>query len=86
MVANGITPVRALRAATGTAAGLLQRDDIGVLAPGRCADIVAMPGNPFEDITATETVDFVMKGGVVAKESENSGILTLFFKRKFKKK
>jgi len=69
MVTNGITPERALRAATGMAAELLRRDDIGVLAVGRCADIVAMPGNPFEDITVTETVDFVMKGGVVAKRA-----------------
>ena len=67
MVTNGIPPVRALRAATGMAAELLQRDDIGVLAPGRSADIVAMPGNPFKDITVTENVDFVMKGGVAVK-------------------
>jgi len=49
------------------AAELLQRDNIGVLTPGRSADIVAMPGNPFEDIVVTERVDFVMKGGVVVK-------------------
>jgi imidazolonepropionase-like amidohydrolase len=49
------------------AAELLQRDDIGILARGKSADIVAMPGNPFRDVTVTEKVDFVMKGGVVAK-------------------
>jgi len=65
MVKNGITPVRALRAATSVAAELLQRDDIGVLAPGRTADIIAMPADPFKDITVTERVDFVMKGGTV---------------------
>ena len=70
MVENGITPVRALRAATSVAAELLQRDDIGVLAPGRNADIIAMPGNPFKDITVTERVDFVMKGGTVTKRDE----------------
>lgn len=68
MVTNGIAPARALRAATGVAAELLQRDDIGVLAPGRCADIVAMPGNPFREITVTEKADFVMKGGMVIKQ------------------
>ena len=68
MVANGIAPVRALRAATGMAAELLSRDDIGVLAPGKYADIVAVPGDPFEDIRMTERVDFVMKGGVVVKK------------------
>lgn len=63
MVQNGIEPVRALRAATGVAAELLMRDDIGILAPGRYADIVAMPGDPFDDICLTEKTDFVMKGG-----------------------
>jgi tryptophan 2-monooxygenase len=68
MVTNGIAPARALRAATGVAAELLQRDDIGVLAPGRCADIVAMPGNPFREIAVTKKADFVMKGGMVIKQ------------------
>jgi len=67
MVENGITPVRALRAATSVAAELLQRDDIGVLAPGCNADIIAMPGNPFKDIAVTERVDFVMKSGTVTR-------------------
>jgi len=67
MVEYGIAPVRALRAATSTAADLLGRDDIGVLAPGRYADIVAMPGDPFEEIGVTEQVDFVMKGGACCK-------------------
>jgi tryptophan 2-monooxygenase len=65
MVTNGIAPYRALRAATSVAAELLGRDDIGVLATGHNADIVAMPGDPFEDIRLTEKVDFVMKGGIV---------------------
>ena len=69
MVTNGIAPVRALRAATGMAAELLQREDIGVLATGCCADIVAMPGDPFTDITVTEKVDFVMKSGIVVKSA-----------------
>lgn len=67
LVANGLSIPRALRAGTSVAAELLMRDDIGVLAVGKAADIVAMPGDPFQDITVTERVDFVMKGGVIAK-------------------
>ena len=63
MTAAGISPVRALKAATSVAAELLGRDDLGVLEPGRCADLVAMPGDPTTDITATTRVDFVMARG-----------------------
>jgi imidazolonepropionase-like amidohydrolase len=63
MVAAGLSPARALRAATGTAAELLGRSDIGRLEPGRAADIVAMPGNPLADISVTASVDFVMRAG-----------------------
>jgi imidazolonepropionase-like amidohydrolase len=65
MVKSGLTPLRALRAATSVAAKLLGRDDLGVLRPGCAADLVAMPGNPLDDITATAAVDFVMRGGTV---------------------
>ncbi|AFA48626.1 metal-dependent hydrolase family protein [Acetobacterium woodii] len=67
MVINGITPVRALKAATSVAAEMLKRDDLGVLAPGKTADIIAVSGNPFEDITVMEQVDFVMKAGKIYK-------------------
>lgn len=63
MVAAGLTPLRALKAATSVAARLLQRDDIGILAPGKQADIVAMRGDPLADIACTEHVDFVMRAG-----------------------
>jgi len=63
MVAAGLTPLRALQAATSVAANLLQHDGIGVLAAGKQADLVAMPGDPLADISATEHVDFVMKAG-----------------------
>lgn len=69
LVTNGLSIPRALRAGTSVAAELLMRDDIGVLAVGKAADIVAMPGDPFKDITVTEEVDFVMKGGVIATGS-----------------
>ena len=67
MVANGITPIRAMRAATSVAAELLQRDDLGVLAPGKTADIIAVPGNPFTDNAVMEKVNFVMNAGKVYK-------------------
>src|SRR6185312_9277088 len=65
MAAAGLTAARALKAATSVAAELLQRDDLGVIAPGKQADIVAMPGDPFKDIAVTARVDFVMKAGRV---------------------
>jgi tryptophan 2-monooxygenase len=68
MVKNGITPLRALKAATSTAAEMLRRPDLGVLAVGRTADIIAMPGDPFQDINVTGKVDFVMKDGKVYKQ------------------
>jgi imidazolonepropionase-like amidohydrolase len=65
MVAAGLTPARALKAGTSIAAELLQRDDLCVLSPGKQADIVAMLGEPLENIAATAQVDFVMKSGRV---------------------
>lgn len=65
MVAAGLAPVRALKAATSVAAELLGQGDIGVLAVGKLADIVAMPGDPIADIGVTAEVDFVMKDGTV---------------------
>ena len=65
MVAAGLTATRALKAATTVAAELLQRDDLGAIAPGKQADIVAMPDDPLSDITATAKVDFVMRAGRV---------------------
>jgi imidazolonepropionase-like amidohydrolase len=69
MVDAGLSPTRALKAGTSVAAELLARDDIGVLKPGACADIVAMPGNPLDDIGATARVDFVMRGGDVHRRA-----------------
>jgi len=68
MAANGIAVPRALKAGTSMAAELLGLADIGVLAVGKNADIVAMPGNPFADIRATEKVDFVMKDGAIYRQ------------------
>ena len=68
MVSTGITPLRALLAATSVAAEMLQLDDLGVIADGKIADLIAMPGDPLTDIEVTGKVDFVMKEGVVHKD------------------
>jgi imidazolonepropionase-like amidohydrolase len=65
MAGAGLTPIRALKAATCVAAEMLQQADLGVISPGKLADIIAMPGDPLVDIAATANVDFVMKDGVV---------------------
>lgn len=67
LVDRGMTPMQALRAATVTSAELIDADDRGRLAPGLLADIIAVPGDPSRDITALDTVGFVMKDGVVHK-------------------
>ncbi|OBH40567.1 metal-dependent hydrolase family protein [Mycobacterium mantenii] len=61
----GLPPLAVLRAATVTAAELINATDRGRLAHGQLADIIAVPGNPLEDITVTQHVSFVMKGGKV---------------------
>lgn len=66
MVKLGMTPAQAIRSATTDAAELLGwQDQIGSLEPGKFADIVAVPGNPLEDITNLEKVQWTMKGGEV---------------------
>ncbi|MEO0611747.1 MAG: amidohydrolase family protein [Pseudomonadota bacterium] len=68
MVQFGMTPAQALRAATSLAAEALGRDaDLGQLAPGFRADIIAVKGDPLTDVSVLETVEFVMKDGVVYK-------------------
>ena len=65
MVARGLAPIDALRAGTINAAELLGVSDRGELAVGKFADVVAVPGNPLDNIHATEAVAFVMKGGTI---------------------
>lgn len=66
MAADGMTNAESLRAGTTSAAELLGlRSKIGSLEPGKLADVVAVPGNPLEDIKITQSVMFVMKEGVV---------------------
>jgi imidazolonepropionase-like amidohydrolase len=65
---GGLTPMEAIVAGTSSAATLLGWDSqIGTLAAGKFADLVAVPGDPLKDITAMERPSFVMKNGVVYK-------------------
>lgn len=69
MVAYGMTPQEALRAATATAAAVLRQDKaLGRLDPGYLADLVAVKGNPLEDISVLETPALVVKDGQVVLE------------------
>ncbi|GAC1429461.1 MAG: amidohydrolase family protein [Thermoanaerobaculia bacterium] len=64
----GMTPMQALKSATIVAAQLMGWDDrIGTIESGKFADVIAVPGNPLNDITAMERVSFVMKDGSVVK-------------------
>ncbi len=64
----GMTPMQAIQSATRVASELLgMSDQIGTVESGKLADIVAVPGNPLDDITALERVAFVMKDGQVYK-------------------
>jgi imidazolonepropionase-like amidohydrolase len=68
MVQLGLTPVQALQAGTVNAADLMGWSDrIGSVTPGKFADLVAVRGNPLEDVTLLQHVRFVMKDGVVYK-------------------
>ena len=69
LVDFGMTPLDALRAGTSVNAELLGlQKRIGTLEPGKLADIVAMPGDPTDDIRQTTKVFFVMKEGVIFKK------------------
>jgi imidazolonepropionase-like amidohydrolase len=69
MVKFGMTPLAAIQAGTLNGARLLAWEkSIGDLKPGYLADIVAVPGNPLDDISQLQKVSFVMKNGVVYKK------------------
>ncbi len=77
MVRLGMAPMDALSATTVNAADLIgDSKDIGSLEPGKFADIVAVSGNPLQDITELERVVFVMKGGVVYKANGKELVVT----------
>jgi imidazolonepropionase-like amidohydrolase len=67
MVRYGMSPMQAIQSATKNAAEALGRGDLGVIASGKLADLIAVSGDPLADVRALESVDFVMKNGVVEK-------------------
>ena len=68
MVRYGMTPMQAIQAATVNAAALMGKSkDVGSLAPGHFADLIAVTGDPLTDVGVLEHVDHVIKGGVLVK-------------------
>jgi imidazolonepropionase-like amidohydrolase len=67
LVDRGMTPADAIRAATIVSADLIGVNDRGRIKPGQLADLIAVPGNPLDDIEVTQDVRFVMKGGRIYK-------------------
>ena len=69
MVKYGMTPMQAIQAATSSAADLLGHSkEFGSIKPGKYADIIAVDGDPLQDISLLENVQFVMKDGKVYKQ------------------
>ena len=70
MVEGGMVPMAAIQSATRVAAELLGVEDVlGTIEAGKTADIIAVKGNPINDISALQDIVFVMKNGVVYKNS-----------------
>ena len=70
MVEWGLSPMEAIQAATVSAADLLGwQDRVGAISQGRLADIIAVTDDPLQDVSVLEDVGFVMKGGVVYKDT-----------------
>jgi imidazolonepropionase-like amidohydrolase len=72
LVSRGMPPAAVLRAATVNAAELINATDRGRLAEGLLADVIGVPGNPLDDITVTQNVRFVMKGGKTFDNKANT--------------
>lgn len=65
----GMTPMQAIQSATWVSAELIERQEsVGAVAEGLLADLIAVPGDPTDDITLLEDVPFVMKGGSIVKD------------------
>jgi imidazolonepropionase-like amidohydrolase len=76
LIEAGLSPMDAIKAGTSVGAELLQWDDmLGSLEPNKLADIIAVPGNPLEDISALENPSFVMKDGrIIVNKFENYSV------------
>ena len=69
MVKYGLTPAQAIRSATSDAAELLGKPkELGKIAPGYHADLIAIEGDPLKDVTILERVKVVIKAGKVVKQ------------------
>jgi imidazolonepropionase-like amidohydrolase len=68
MVKYGMTPMQAIQSATIVGAQLLDQDGLGVIEAGKFADIVAVAGDPLQDVSELQRVKFVMKAGEVVKQ------------------
>ena len=72
----GMAPIDALKSATANDAELLGvTQKLGTLEKGKLADVIAMPGDPTQDITATERVSFVMKEGKIIRNGPSAAPL-----------
>ena len=64
----GLTPMQAIQSATRWASELIGWEDrVGTVAPGLLADLIAVPGDPTDDVRLLEDVPFVMQGGEIVK-------------------
>ena len=69
MIEFGMTPMQAIQSATSRAAEMLgMKGQLGAIAPGALADIVAVSGDPLKDVKVLEKVTFVMKDGKVFRD------------------
>ena len=68
MVERGMTPMEAIQAATSVAANYIGwNDNVGALEPGRFGDLIAVRGNPLDDVRLLQDIDVVIKGGLIFK-------------------
>jgi imidazolonepropionase-like amidohydrolase len=68
MVEWGMTPMQAIQSATSVAAQYLEwADRVGAIEPGLLGDLVAVKGNPLDDISLLENIEVVVKGGLLFK-------------------
>src|SRR5437763_9265716 len=73
----GMAPIDALKSATANDAELLGvAQKLGTLEKGKLADVIAMPGDPTQDITATERISFVMKEGKIIRNGPGAAAAT----------
>jgi imidazolonepropionase-like amidohydrolase len=75
LIEAGMSPMEAIKAGTSVAAELLMWDNLGTLKEGQLADIIAVSGNPLDDIHQLENVGFVMKNGEIVRAADCSTTL-----------